>query len=403
MNQIYICRKPVSCTESNLFFLEMGTQALWCMQHLPECIVTRYNGTDSLSYTVTSVEEFDYDDRSPSSESPHKTVPIGPDFQAELPNLISPDRKDSNELVDEPDDLRWICERVWPRQEDDDLIIFEEMSRDRSSLSCSCATEGTIECVRLHIEEKRKYLQKELGDAFFLWGFDKMGEIVGEHWNDEDQHAFHDLVRRDPISFWHKVFDVFPSKTMADLVSYYFNVFVLQRRAVQNRTDPENIDSDDDEMIQENDERSTDHSGESDEEDKESQIESQVDDAIDEDDEEDECVSWAVKNIANNEEEILDSSLFTVNATGPEEILPKSSLRDICIHEHLKLGVNTSSHGGSGQMIKSWEMSSGEQTNHEWIKEPWNSPTTQDDVDKLISTNGLIEEIFGAEVWEGRK
>ena len=163
------------------------------------------------------------------------------------------------------------------------------------------------------------------------------------------------------------------------------------------------IHGDDDEMIQENDERSTDHSGESDEEDKESQIESQVDDAIDEDDEEDGCVSWAVKNAASNEEELLDSSLFTVNATGPDEILPKSSLRDICIHEHLKLGLNASSHGGSGQMIKSWEMSSGEQTNHEWIKEPWNSPTTQDDVDKLISTNGLIEEIFGAEVWEGRK
>ena len=40
---------------------------------------------------------------------------------------------------------------------------------------------------------------------------------------------------------------VFPSRTKKDIVSYYFNVFMLKVRAEQNRLDPRNIDSDDDE------------------------------------------------------------------------------------------------------------------------------------------------------------
>jgi hypothetical protein len=248
-----------------------------------------------------------------------------------------------------------------------------------------------------------------------------MGEIVSEHWSSEDEKAFHDLVRRNPVSFWHKVLDVFPSKSMPDIVSYYFNVFVLRRRAIQNRTDPENIDSDDDvEMINENNEDGYHFVGPDEEESQiesqvdsqdesqvnsheecqeESQIESQVDDAIYEDDEEAGCISWAVKD-AGHEEEIQDSSLFVVAATGPKEMLAEPSLRDAYVHEHTKPDPNICCQGGSNQLIKQWETLSWGQTNHEWIKEPWNSPTTRDDVDKLISTNGLIEEIFGAEGWE---
>jgi hypothetical protein len=40
---------------------------------------------------------------------------------------------------------------------------------------------------------------------------------------------------------------VFPNKSSRDLVSYYFNVFTLRKRAKQNRWDPTHIDSDDEE------------------------------------------------------------------------------------------------------------------------------------------------------------
>lgn len=39
----------------------------------------------------------------------------------------------------------------------------------------------------------------------------------------------------------------FPRKTREDLVAYYYNVFLVQKRSYQNRVTPIMIDSDDDE------------------------------------------------------------------------------------------------------------------------------------------------------------
>eukprot|EP00249_Psilotum_nudum_P018363 c26765_g1_i1 orf=390-1421(-) len=116
---------------------------------------------------------------------------------------------------------------------------------------CSCTHRGSIDCVRLHIEEKRQALKDEVGEAFFAWGFDKMGESVSEKWMHDEELTFQEIVRMNPSSleknFWISLLGAFPSKSMADLVSYYFNVFVVRKRAMQNRYNPENIDSDDDE------------------------------------------------------------------------------------------------------------------------------------------------------------
>nr|GEX31874.1 hypothetical protein [Tanacetum cinerariifolium] len=52
-------------------------------------------------------------------------------------------------------------------------------------------------------------------------------------------------------NFWRRASESIPSKTKDVLVSYYFNVFVLRRRSYQNRINPDNIDSDDDEQERE--------------------------------------------------------------------------------------------------------------------------------------------------------
>jgi hypothetical protein len=111
--------------------------------------------------------------------------------------------------------------------------------------------QGSVECVRLHIIEKRSKLKLELGVAFYQWSLDKVGEEVGRWWTQQEQKKFKDAVKSNPASldrfFWDNIFKTFPKKSRENLVSYYFNVFLLQRRAYQNRHTPDNIDSDDEE------------------------------------------------------------------------------------------------------------------------------------------------------------
>lgn len=103
-----------------------------------------------------------------------------------------------------------------------------------------------------------------------------MGEVVAEKWSQEEELLFREVVFSNPVSsgnnFWDHLSMVFPSRAKKDIVSYYFNVFILQTRSVQNRYDPLNIDSDDDEwqgiVDSSNDE------GGSDEEDGDSLVES---------------------------------------------------------------------------------------------------------------------------------
>ncbi|GJU54653.1 homeodomain-like protein [Tanacetum coccineum] len=88
-------------------------------------------------------------------------------------------------------------------------------------------------------------------ERFLALGFDNMGEVVSCKWTEEDEQLFHDVVYSNPASlgknFWDHLEETFPSRTNQEIVSYYFNVFVLQRRAEQNIYDPTNADSDDDE------------------------------------------------------------------------------------------------------------------------------------------------------------
>ncbi|KAF1864020.1 hypothetical protein Lal_00031174 [Lupinus albus] len=174
---------------------------------------------------------------------PEVRTPVGPSHQAKVPEWT---------CITSESDSKWLGTQIWPSQKGNSRILIERdpIGKGRQD-TCGCSVPGSVECVRFHIAEKRGRVRLELGGAFYLWNFDKIGEEVKDLWTEEEEKRFKDVVGPDPLPegyyFWDHIFRSFPKKSRADLVSYYFNVFLLQRRAYQNRHTPEDIDSDDDE------------------------------------------------------------------------------------------------------------------------------------------------------------
>lgn len=172
-----------------------------------------------------------------------KRVPVGLTSQAIIPEWTG--------VVSEMDS-KWLGTRVWPLEKIENRFIIERdpIGKGRQD-SCGCQFPGSTECVRFHVAEKRVRIQLELGSAFQYWQFDRMGEVVALSWTEEEKKRFKDIVRLNPpsigVRFWDEIFKSFSTKSREELVSYYFNVFLLRRRADQNRFTPNNIDSDDDE------------------------------------------------------------------------------------------------------------------------------------------------------------
>lgn len=180
---------------------------------------------DHLAYTNTSIFPF--------NEPNTNRTPIGPLFQADVPEWTG---------IMSESDPKWLGTKVWPLQND-----MESLGRGRENL-CSCLLPGSVECVRFHIAERRMRLKLQLGySLFYEWRFNCMGEEVSLRWTPEEETRFKDIVRSSQGEcFWDGLFRYFPKKTREDLVSYYFNVFLLRRRRYQNRVTPLEIDSDDD-------------------------------------------------------------------------------------------------------------------------------------------------------------
>ncbi|XP_038995535.1 AT-rich interactive domain-containing protein 1-like [Hibiscus syriacus] len=183
--------------------------------------------------SVTPGSVFDWDVVNP--------VPIGPHFQAEVPAWAG---------VASESGAKWLGTRFWPMEKKEQRFLIE---RDRIGKgrhdSCGCRSQGSVECVKFHVAEKRSKVKLELGSAFYKWKFDKMGEDVGSAWSKEEQKMFSSIVKSNPSSlqkcFWDEIRKHFRKKSREELVCYYYNVFLLQRRAYQNRVTPSNIDSDD--------------------------------------------------------------------------------------------------------------------------------------------------------------
>ncbi|CAN0824920.1 AT-rich interactive domain-containing protein 2 [Linum grandiflorum] len=201
-----------------------------------------------------------YSGDSSSSEYKHiiyrptkKAIPVGPAFQADLPKWVGATSKN------EPQ--KWLGTQVWPLLSlpSKDIIERDPIGKGRQD-SCGCPSPGSEECVRFHVKERNLKLKRELGTAFYIWGFNKMGEDVRLCWTEEEQKKFmaiaSGITRASGRNVIDEVAKKFPRKRREDLVRYYFNVFLLWRRANQNRFTPDVIFTEDEDSNDEADEES---------------------------------------------------------------------------------------------------------------------------------------------------
>ncbi|MBA0605183.1 hypothetical protein Godav_017783 [Gossypium davidsonii] len=223
----YNLRERLSCTKKLLFGKTDAKGQNWSQYSGNH---SDFNGTCD---SVTPGSVFDYE--------ADIQVPIGPQFQFEVPVWTG---------VASGSDAKWLGTRFWPldKKENRFLIERDRIGKGRQDL-CGCQVQGSLQCVKFHVAEKRSKLKLELGPAFKKLKFDKMGEDVASAWKEGEQKMFSNIVKSNPSSqqkcFWDEICKHFRNKSREELVCYYYNVFLLQRRAYQNRVTPSNIDSDD--------------------------------------------------------------------------------------------------------------------------------------------------------------
>ncbi|KAF0919036.1 hypothetical protein E2562_028261 [Oryza meyeriana var. granulata] len=173
-------------------------------------------------------------------------IPVGSEFQAQVPQW-------TGELpvnYDNAETRKWLGTKVWPPENDNRKLSYfcNPIGKGREVV-CGCNLPGSVECVRFHVAERRLQLRRELDSAFYVWGFDRMGEEIALSWTDKEEANFKACVHLNAPSsgrnFWKRLHILFQSKGRKELVSYYFNCFLLRRRCYQNRMTPNNIDSDD--------------------------------------------------------------------------------------------------------------------------------------------------------------
>ncbi|CAL0302720.1 unnamed protein product [Lupinus luteus] len=185
------------------------------------------------------------------NQCPQLVIPVGPRFQAEIPqleNLTNIRQHHSN------DNLKWVCNEVWPMP-----TIVETDTKGVGNgrpEACSCDFPGSIDCVQLHISEARERLKLEIGTTFFSWKFDEMGEDVSKSWTMKEQKKFESLTRTslsNDMDFWKVAMENFPTKSMKSLINYYYNVCIPRRLSRETRASFVPIDSDDDKLMDEDD------------------------------------------------------------------------------------------------------------------------------------------------------
>ncbi|RWW12737.1 hypothetical protein BHE74_00012837 [Ensete ventricosum] len=206
-----------------------------------------------------------------------KHVAIGMDHQTDIPELRSHEFKNhtrdyhdcsppltplpsssssENLIIDGGVSDKWLGAPVMPMP--DSTLLASDGVVLHHNTDCSCPDEGSIRCLRQHVMEAREKLMRKLGHERFVGlGFSDMGEVVGQKWTEEEEQLFHEVVLSNPASlgknFWEKLPQVFPARSSKELVSYYFNVYMLRKRAAQNRLEPLHVDSDNDEWQESDD------------------------------------------------------------------------------------------------------------------------------------------------------
>ncbi|KAL3644589.1 hypothetical protein CASFOL_009769 [Castilleja foliolosa] len=179
---------------------------------------------------------------------PRKEIPLGPDHQAKIP-MWDPNEGllPSYYVSDNEHDQELMGTCIIPLPDVNDSTIDGLKVGCGRKTECTCLDVGSTRCVQQHVKEAREKLRESIGeDNFVKLGFDRMGEALARDWTHDDERAFHDIVVSNPVVFWKHLRAKFLSREMKELVSYYYNVFMLRRRAVQNRSFVLEIDSDDD-------------------------------------------------------------------------------------------------------------------------------------------------------------
>ncbi|MQL81580.1 hypothetical protein Taro_014046, partial [Colocasia esculenta] len=184
------------------------------------------------------------------SNAKRKRVPVGPAFQADVPEWKAPSCLPHLSGDDALNDIRKSSTQIWPMKGDFQEAGLETAGKGRSDF-CVCLSPGSVDCVRHHIKQSRVSLSLDLGEAFNDLGFKDMGEEVACSWTLDEQTIFGALVKLNSLSenksFLGPALKFFGSKSRQDIVSYYFNVFVLRRTAIRTRLTDGDADSDDDE------------------------------------------------------------------------------------------------------------------------------------------------------------
>ncbi|KAJ8550969.1 hypothetical protein K7X08_000339 [Anisodus acutangulus] len=160
-------------------------------------------------------------------------IPVGPRFQADVPDWTVPADKDNS------DNSRWLGTRVWPIEIGNMKVSSRAIGKGRPH-SCSCRSPGTTVCVKRHVSEERRILQRDLRLAFFSWKFDEMGEQVSKAWSSKEEATIESLVKRKPQlngkNFLKHGLKSLPQKNGKTIISYYFNVFIPRQLSLQNRS-----------------------------------------------------------------------------------------------------------------------------------------------------------------------
>ncbi|KAL8136396.1 hypothetical protein V2J09_002397 [Rumex salicifolius] len=178
-----------------------------------------------------------------SSSIFQKRIPVGKFFQVDVPKWTG---------LPAESDSKWLGTRIYPPDKSGPVSPLDQYSAPNIRRDpCGCQYPGSSACVKLHVSRSRMKLKVELGSIFYLWKFDKMGEEAAVSWTAKEEQKFEAVVKENPLSlgkfFWDELTKSLPMKNREELVSYYYNVFLLRRRGHQNRCSPSDIDSDDDE------------------------------------------------------------------------------------------------------------------------------------------------------------
>ncbi|KAJ0259135.1 AT-rich interactive domain-containing protein 1 [Hirschfeldia incana] len=178
-----------------------------------------------------------------SDEEDRPCARVGSQFQAEVPEWIG---------VTSESDSKSLGTRVWPlskEQINSNLLIERDPIGKGRQDPCGCQNSGSVECVRFHINTKREKLKLELGPAFYMWCFDSMGEGTLQYWTDLELKKVKLLMTYPPTltpSFFSGLKSILSSKSREEIVSYYYNVTLLQFIANLSRMTPGEVDSDTD-------------------------------------------------------------------------------------------------------------------------------------------------------------